>query len=143
VGFRLLAAMPPIFGAWFVKDLGVITNFTGIIAFLITFTFPALLQRKSRLYARQCGMGEAKVKKTITKAFFLIILSLGSPSILITIFGAWFVKDLGVITSFTGIIAFLITFTFPALLQRKSRLYAKQCGMGDAKVKTHGAVTKS
>ncbi len=47
--FRLIAAVPPIFGAFFVSDLGRITDVTGLAAFGIAFIFPPLLARQSKL----------------------------------------------------------------------------------------------
>jgi amino acid permease len=41
--FRLLAAVPPLIGAFFISSLGNITNFTGITGFGIVFIFPSLL----------------------------------------------------------------------------------------------------
>lgn len=46
--FRLLAAIPPIFGAFFVQDLGTITSWTGLTGFAIVFIFPPLLSYYSK-----------------------------------------------------------------------------------------------
>ncbi len=54
--FRLLGAVPPIIGACFVRDLGTITDYTGITGFAIAFTFPALLHLKSRRAAKRAGL---------------------------------------------------------------------------------------
>lgn len=51
--FRLLAALPPLLGAAFVRDLGVITNYTGMMALTITFVFPALLHVQGRRKCRR------------------------------------------------------------------------------------------
>ena len=45
--FRLLASVPPIICAYFMSNLGQITDFTGITGFLIAFIFPAMLSRAS------------------------------------------------------------------------------------------------
>lgn len=49
ISFRLLAAIPPICGCFFISNLGSITNFTGITGFIIVFIFPALLTHYSKL----------------------------------------------------------------------------------------------
>ena len=41
--FRLFSAVPPLFAASFVSDLGTITHFAGVSGFAIAFIFPALL----------------------------------------------------------------------------------------------------
>lgn len=48
ITFRLIAAVPPIFGAALVTSLGRITSFTGITGFLVSFVFPSLLAISSR-----------------------------------------------------------------------------------------------
>jgi len=45
--FRLLASVPPLIGAFFVKDLGKITDFVGVLSILIGFVLPALLSVRS------------------------------------------------------------------------------------------------
>ena len=45
--FRLLASVPPIICAYFMSNLGQITDFTGITGFFIAFIFPAMLSRAS------------------------------------------------------------------------------------------------
>jgi len=60
--FRLLAAVPPLVGAGIIRDLGEITNYTGIVAFIICFVFPALLQWRSKAAYRDfTGLPETKV----------------------------------------------------------------------------------
>mmetsp|Transcript_34396 Transcript_34396/g.67675 ORF Transcript_34396/g.67675 Transcript_34396/m.67675 type:complete len:631 (-) Transcript_34396:360-2252(-) len=46
--FRFYACIPPIMGALFVRDLGTITDYTGVTGFAIAFSFPALLFIYSR-----------------------------------------------------------------------------------------------
>jgi hypothetical protein len=53
---RVLAAVPPIVGACFVRELGTITDYTGITGFVIAFVFPALLQSKSKRYCKTKGL---------------------------------------------------------------------------------------
>ena len=43
IKYRLLAALPPIIAAFFISDLGRVTNFTGITGFAVAFIFPSLL----------------------------------------------------------------------------------------------------
>lgn len=56
VKHRLLAAIPPIAGACFVRDLGVITDYTGVTGFLIAFVFPAALHMTSRRMCKRRGV---------------------------------------------------------------------------------------
>lgn len=46
--FRVLASLPPVIGACFVKSLGTILDCAGLIGFGIIFFFPLLLQHYSR-----------------------------------------------------------------------------------------------
>mmetsp|Transcript_62938 Transcript_62938/g.73594 ORF Transcript_62938/g.73594 Transcript_62938/m.73594 type:complete len:481 (-) Transcript_62938:108-1550(-) len=41
--FKFASSVPPIIGAVFVRDLGTITDFSGLIGFAIGFVFPSLL----------------------------------------------------------------------------------------------------
>jgi len=47
IAFRVLAAAPPIVGAAFVRDLGVILKWTGILGVLVVIAVPALLQLRA------------------------------------------------------------------------------------------------
>ncbi|GMI07992.1 hypothetical protein TrLO_g97 [Triparma laevis f. longispina] len=64
--FRILAAVPPIFGSLFVRDLGVITDYTGITGFAIAFIFPALLHKESKRSCKKKG----RETKTLYSGFF-------------------------------------------------------------------------
>lgn len=48
MGFRLLAAIPPLVVAIFVRDLGMISEYAGTVGIIITLVFPALLNLRSR-----------------------------------------------------------------------------------------------
>lgn len=48
VAFRLLAAVPPIFIGYFVRELGRISEYAGTVGVLITLVFPAVLNLRSR-----------------------------------------------------------------------------------------------
>lgn len=48
VGFRLLAATPPLVVAIFVRELGNISEVAGTVGIIITLVFPALLNLRSR-----------------------------------------------------------------------------------------------
>lgn len=48
VGFRLLAAVPPLIVAYFLRDLGLISEYAGTVGVIITLVFPALLNLRSR-----------------------------------------------------------------------------------------------
>eukprot|EP00535_Pseudo-nitzschia_heimii_P009081 CAMPEP_0197191534 /NCGR_PEP_ID=MMETSP1423-20130617/23559_1 /TAXON_ID=476441 /ORGANISM="Pseudo-nitzschia heimii, Strain UNC1101" /LENGTH=604 /DNA_ID=CAMNT_0042644203 /DNA_START=114 /DNA_END=1925 /DNA_ORIENTATION=+ len=51
--FRLLASVPPIIFGVLVRELGVITDYTGTMGFMIGLTFPAILYVASRRMARR------------------------------------------------------------------------------------------
>ena len=54
--YRAFASIPPIIGAFFVKDLGKITNYTGLCGFAIAFVFPPLLAMASEKYMVMHGL---------------------------------------------------------------------------------------
>jgi len=54
--FRVLAAVPSIIGACFVRDLGKITDYTGMTGFGLAFIFPALLHLWSKKKAVEAGL---------------------------------------------------------------------------------------
>jgi len=54
--FRLFSSLPPVLGALFVKDLGIITAWTGIAAIATAFPIPALLYIGSIKFANAHGM---------------------------------------------------------------------------------------
>jgi len=62
LSWRLAAALPPLVGACFVSDLGIITDFSGTLGFLIGFFFPALLY----LAAMRRASSELNVSKLAT-----------------------------------------------------------------------------
>jgi len=43
VAFRLFASVPPVICALFIRSLGAVTDYAGIVFFAITFCFPALI----------------------------------------------------------------------------------------------------
>ena len=51
--FRLVASIPPIIFGILVRELGVITDYTGTTGFMIALSFPALLYIASRRIARR------------------------------------------------------------------------------------------
>ncbi|KAM3574400.1 hypothetical protein VYU27_003693 [Nannochloropsis oceanica] len=53
VGFRLLAAVPPLVVAVFVRDLGRISEYAGTVGIVITLVFPALLNLRSRTLMKE------------------------------------------------------------------------------------------
>ena len=59
--FRLIAATPPLCAAFFVSNLGVITNFAGVTGFAIAFLFPALLA----LYSKKLLSGHGVSSHTV------------------------------------------------------------------------------
>jgi len=57
-GFRLLASIPPIIFGILVRDLGVITDYTGTTGFMIGLSFPAMLYLASGRIARRRGFAQ-------------------------------------------------------------------------------------
>lgn len=55
VFFRLLASTPPIIGAFFVKELGIITSYAGVLAFVTVLAYPALLFISSKRAVEKRG----------------------------------------------------------------------------------------
>lgn len=53
--FRLLASAPPIFAAYFVSNLGVITDYAGLTGFGVALIFPGLLAYFSEKKLREIG----------------------------------------------------------------------------------------
>ena len=53
--YRALASIPPVIGALFMRELGVITDYSGLVGLAIAFCFPPLLHMKSEQQLR--GMG--------------------------------------------------------------------------------------
>ena len=70
--FRLLGAVPPIIGACFVRELGTITAYTGVTGFIIAFTFPAILNMKSRETLKEVGLKHETIytRKIISEDWF-------------------------------------------------------------------------
>lgn len=54
--FRAIAAVPPIFAACFVSDLGTITHFAGVSGFAVAFIFPSLLSIYSQRLLTSHGL---------------------------------------------------------------------------------------
>ena len=54
--FRIIAAVPPLFAASLVSDLGTITHFAGVSGFAIAFIFPSLLAIFSRRLLTNHGL---------------------------------------------------------------------------------------
>ena len=65
VAFRLVAAIPPLIVAFFLRDLGRISEFAGTVGIIITLVFPALLNLKSRTIMKDTfGLDSAKTYYT-------------------------------------------------------------------------------
>jgi len=54
--YRAIAAIPPIVGALFVRNLGTITDYSGLSGLAIAFCFPPLLFLSSRQQAGSMGI---------------------------------------------------------------------------------------
>ena len=51
-----MASVPPIFGAFFVKELGIITSYAGVLAIVTVLTFPSILYLESRAEMKRRGV---------------------------------------------------------------------------------------
>ena len=56
IAFRILASAPPILGAFFVRELGIITSYAGVLAIVTVLTFPSLLYLESRAEMKRRGI---------------------------------------------------------------------------------------
>ena len=56
VAYRLLSTVPPIVGALFVRELGLITAYAGLFSIATAFVFPPLLYIQSKAMARAAGL---------------------------------------------------------------------------------------
>ena len=56
VAYRLLSTVPPIVGALFVRELGLITAYAGLFSIATAFVFPPLLYIQSKAMAREAGL---------------------------------------------------------------------------------------
>lgn len=56
VAYRLLSTVPPIVGALFVRELGLITAYAGLFSIATAFFFPPLLYIQSKAMARAAGL---------------------------------------------------------------------------------------
>jgi len=51
--YRLVAAIPPIVAALFVRELGIITDYSGLVGLAIAFCFPPLLYIQSEKHLKE------------------------------------------------------------------------------------------
>ena len=74
MGFRLLAAVPPLLLALVESNLGEITDFTGLTGFAVAFIFPALLSLYSENKLREAGIDpNTCYSNWWTRRFFLLL----------------------------------------------------------------------
>lgn len=84
--FRLLAALPPFFGALLVSDLSKITGYTGLTGFLLAFVFPPLLARFSADKMVSLGMpAPTKFSSFWTQPLFQNILCSSGVLLIISV----------------------------------------------------------
>jgi hypothetical protein len=57
--FRLAAALPPLIAAYFVRDIGAVTDVAGVTGFAVCFIFPALLGYYSHKELKSLGLSTA------------------------------------------------------------------------------------
>ncbi|OEU19627.1 hypothetical protein FRACYDRAFT_235686 [Fragilariopsis cylindrus CCMP1102] len=81
--YRGIAAIPPIFGALFIRDLGIITDFSGLTGLAIAFCFPPLLYIRSESMLRDLGipyqtcyerLGSSKTTAQVIFAFGVVTI---------------------------------------------------------------------
>mmetsp|Transcript_18382 Transcript_18382/g.52679 ORF Transcript_18382/g.52679 Transcript_18382/m.52679 type:complete len:117 (+) Transcript_18382:452-802(+) len=58
VAYRLVSTIPPIVGAIFVRELGLITAYAGLFSIATAFVFPPLLYIRSKAISRKAGFGK-------------------------------------------------------------------------------------
>lgn len=77
--FRLVSSFPPVFGALFVRDLGIITSYAGILAIITVLCFPALMHLSSKQEARKRGYLNATCYESVgssdVAAYSIVTLS--------------------------------------------------------------------
>lgn len=78
--FRCLASTPPIVGAFFVKELGIISSYAGVLAIVTVLTFPALLFLSSLRAMENVGRGDAAtyydgLGSSVVGAVFVLVIS--------------------------------------------------------------------
>ena len=81
--FRLIAAAPPLCAAFFVSNLGVITNFAGVTGFAIAFLFPAVLSLYSKKILNAHGVPSATVYSCWLTSGWMCHLSVALGMVLI------------------------------------------------------------
>lgn len=92
--FRLLASLPPILGSIFIRQLGIISDFCGIIGLTIAFVFPSWLYLASDERLRRCGMPTRTLYQTIGSSTIVarFFMSCGTFATLIGMYSI-FVKE--------------------------------------------------
>ena len=74
---RGLAAALPLLGAYYDRDLGHVTDYTGLAAFVLAFVFPPLLAFRSEATLRDMGVGFRSAHSGFySHGFFLLLLLL-------------------------------------------------------------------
>ncbi|KAL0486267.1 11 TM domain-containing transmembrane protein [Acrasis kona] len=83
--FRMVAAVPPLIGALFVRDLSKILSYVGLVGFIITFVFPPILNIVSRrLCDREFGCWRTHwtVPVVTSTPMCIVVAILGFASVL-------------------------------------------------------------
>lgn len=81
--FRLLSSVPPIIGAIFVRELGLITSYAGIFAIATAFVFPPLLYMQSIAITERRGLKRRTCYEGAgsSKAWATFVCSLSSVAV--------------------------------------------------------------
>ena len=83
IWYRCVGSIPPLLGACVVRDLGVITKYTGITGFAIIFFYPALLS-----YLSQCSLLD---KGLNPRTYYTCALTSDACRVLLVVFGIFMV----------------------------------------------------
>ena len=86
--YRCVASIPPVLGACLVRDLGMITKYTGITGFAIIFFYPVLLSYQShhQLLARGLDPRTYYTCALTSDACKLLLAVFGVCMVLLTLF---------------------------------------------------------
>jgi amino acid permease len=80
---RCLASIPPVLGACFIKDLGIITKYTGITGFAIIFFYPVILSYQSNHQMEARGLNPC--------TYYTCVMTSGPCKVLLLAFGTFMV----------------------------------------------------
>jgi len=86
ITFRIIAAIPPIIGAYLIRDLGTVSDYTGIVLVLVEFAFPAAIYIESKRLAALTGIVLPKYRGFVTSSLWAWIILLFCVFVFVCIF---------------------------------------------------------